>query len=365
MNRHEYCVIMAGGVGSRFWPVSTEAEPKQFHRINGMGESFLQKTYGRMARVIPEENIFVATMARYKETVLEQLPGLSEDRLLLEPYRRNTATTIVYAALSLKYMDPEAVMVATPADHSIGDPEIFDKTIRQALDYAAGNDILLTLGIVPTRPDTNFGYVQVSGGSSACESGKPVPAKTFTEKPDAELAKVFVDSGEFLWNSGIFIWKADFVLREMKECCPEFSILWADWRKAFASADKDVFIEKAYSDSPRISIDYALMEKSGKVWVLPVRFQWGDLGSWSTLYRATRDEADGGNSVLTAGPRIVGKLKDSMVYTTDERKLTVVRGLENFMVVDTDDALLICPRDDRDLQEILSELALPEYEKYK
>ena len=365
MNKHEYCVILAGGIGSRFWPVSTEYEPKQFHVVNGLGISFLQNTYKRMLRAIPEENIYVASLARYKDQVMEQLPGISEDRLILEPYRRNTATTIVYAALLLMHRDPEAIMVATPADHSIGDPELFDNTIRQAVEHVAANDVLLTLGIVPTRPDTNFGYIQVAGGSEAYTTGKPVLAKTFTEKPDAELAKVFVDSGEFLWNSGIFIWKADFVLQEMKECCPEFSHIWENWKEAFGGDDKESFVEKAYAGSPSISIDYALMEKSDKVWILPVSFKWGDMGSWSTFYDAIKDDSDNGNAVRTAGPRIVKNLKGDMVYTTDSGKLTVIRGLENFLVVDTDDTLLICPRDDKELQEVLSEIALPEFEKYK
>jgi len=355
---------MAGGVGSRFWPVSTEEEPKQFHRVNGLGMSFLQNTYKRMLRTLPEENIFITSLARYKDIILEQIPGMSEDRLILEPYRRNTASTIVYSALFLMERDPEAIMIATPADHSIGDPELFDSTILQAVKYASENDVLLTLGIVPTRPDVNFGYVQVAGGSQAYASGKPVLAKTFTEKPDEELAKVFIDSGEFLWNSGIFIWKADFVLAEMKRYCPEFSSLWAGWKKGFASKDRENFIQRAYADSPRISVDYALMEKSDKVWVLPVNFKWGDLGSWSTLYDAAKDE-EGNNAILCKGPKIVKDLKGTMVYTTEAGKLTVIRGLENFFVVDTDDTLLICPRNQKDFQEVLSEIALPEFEKYK
>ncbi|MCR5519795.1 MAG: mannose-1-phosphate guanylyltransferase [Bacteroidales bacterium] len=362
MTDHRYCVILAGGIGTRFWPLSREYKPKQFLRVWNQEKSFIRYTFERMVRSIPLENIYVSTLAQYKSMVMEHLPELPEENIILEPYGRNTAPTVAYSATLLQAKDPEAVIVVAPADHNISDNAMFDKNIDQALEIAASQDILLTLGIVPTRPDTNFGYVQVSGGKDAYSDGTLVKAKTFTEKPDKELAKVFLDSGEFLWNSGIFFWKASVVLEEMHKCCPELAKLWDGYE---AAADKDAFVQRAYSDSTRISIDYALMEKSEKVWVLPAKFIWSDIGSWSTLYEYTAEKEEDGNAISTEGKRIVKNVTHSIVTGSDPGKLTVVCDLDNFMVIDTDKILLVCPRDERRLQEILSELALPEYSEFK
>ena len=365
MTEHEYCVILAGGIGSRFWPISNEAKPKQFHSIHAGGASFLQETYSRMARSFAPGNIYIASLARYSELILEQLPGVKAENLILEPYGRNTATTIAHAAYMLLSKDPGAVMVATPADHAIGDDDLFDATIRKAMDRAESQNVLLTLGIVPTRPDTNFGYIQAEGGREAWKSGEPVAAKTFTEKPDAELAKVFVDSGEFLWNSGIFIWKASVVISEMEKCCPEITRLWKGWEQAFAGRDRELFVQKAYSDSPRTSIDYALMEKSDKVWILPAKFKWADIGSWGTLYRFTSAHDPDGNAMRFAGPHIVKDVKGDLIYTSDAGKLTVIKGLRDYMVIDTGKVLMVCPRDEATFKETLSEIAMPEFSEYR
>lgn len=362
MTEHNYCVILAGGIGTRFWPVSKEYKPKQFQRVWKSNDSFLQMTFKRMKRIFPASHIFVATLARYKDLVTAQLPDLPEENIILEPYGRNTAPTIAFSARLLLDKDPDAVMVAVPADHNICGEELFADTVRKAIAHVSSNDVLLTLGIVPSRPDTNFGYVQVSGGSHAYKSEVPVKAKTFTEKPDAELAKVFYDSGEFLWNSGIFIWKAAVVLKEMALCCPEIARLWDGWESA---ADKDAFIDKAYADSIRTSVDYALMEKSENVWVLPAKFGWSDLGSWSTLYEYATDAAQKGNAEWLQGPQIVKDSRNSLLIQTNKGKLTIAKGLEDYMVIDTGDVLMICPRDDHDFQETLSELALPEYSEFK
>ncbi|MBR4817316.1 MAG: mannose-1-phosphate guanylyltransferase [Bacteroidales bacterium] len=362
MTNHRYCVILAGGIGTRFWPLSREYKPKQFLRVWNQEKSFIRYTFERMARTIPVENIYVATLFQYKGMVQEHLPELPEANIILEPYGRNTAPTVAYTATLLQAKDPEAVIVVAPADHNIADNAMFDKNIIQALDLATEQDILLTLGIVPTRPDTNFGYVQVTGGRDAYSSGALVKAKTFTEKPDTELAKVFLDSGEFLWNSGIFFWKASVVLEEMRKCCPELANLWEGYESA---PDKEAFVQRAYSDSTRISIDYALMEKSEKVWVLPAKFIWSDIGSWSTLYEDAADRQDNGNAISLEGKHIIKNVSHSIITGSDSGKLTVVCNLDNFMVIDTDKILLVCPRDDRRLQEILSELALPEYSEFK
>lgn len=362
MTDHRYCVILAGGIGTRFWPLSREYKPKQFLRAWNQEKSFIRYTFERMARNVNVENIYVATLVQYKALVQEHIPELPEENIILEPYGKNTGPTIAYSALILQEKDPEAVIVAVPADHDISDNSMFDSNIRRALDYAAENDILLTLGILPTRPDTNFGYVQVTGGPDSYLPGDPVKAKTFTEKPDAELAKVFLDSGEFLWNSGIFFWKASVVLAEMRKCCPELMNLWQDWD---SSTDRHTLVERAYSDSTRISIDYALMEKSDIVWVLPAKFVWSDIGSWSTLYEAVLEESDETNAISIDGKSILKEVSGSVIASVGADKLTVVSGLKDFMVIDTGQILLVCPRDDHKLQEILSELALPEYSEFK
>ena len=365
MSEHNYCVILAGGIGTRFWPVSREYKPKQFQSAMGSDRSFLQETWARMSQVVPEGHILVVTLARYADLVREHLPNLPEENLILEPYGRNTAPSIAYTANLLARRDPDAVMVACPADHIIKDDILFVQTLHRGLEYAASNDVLLTLGIVPTRPDTNFGYVQVSGGSEASGSDVPVKAKTFTEKPDAELARVFLDSGEFLWNSGIFIWKVRTVLQEMARCCPEISRLWDGWTGPKAATVEDLFVQKAYADSLRISIDYALMEKSDKVWVLPSKFNWSDIGTWSTLYEHAEVRDKDSNVTDMLGPGILKDVHGDVLVNRNPDKLTVVSGLENYMVIDTDNVLLVCPRDDKRFAELLSELALPQHSKYR
>ena len=364
MTDHRYCIILAGGIGTRFWPLSREYMPKQFLRVWNQEKSFIRLTFERMSRTVPVQNILVATLGSYKDLVLEHLPELPEENIILEPYGRNTAVTIAYSALLLQERDPEAVMVAVPSDHDISDDDMFDLNMVKAMDYAAANDVLLTLGIVPTRPDTNFGYVQVAGGKDAWTSGEPVQAKTFTEKPDMELAKVFLDSGEFLWNSGIFIWKVSVVLAELRKYCPDIIRLWDGW-EAVTGSERDAFVARAYSDSMRISIDYALMEKSDNVWVLPAKFVWSDIGSWSTLYEAVAGESADGNAIAVYGKLIAKDVFGSILVSPESGKLFAVSNLKDFMVIDTDKVLMVCPRDDRKFQEILSEVALPEYSEYK
>ncbi len=349
-----YCVIMAGGLGTRFWPISRKSLPKQFLSLRGDEKSLLRQTYERMARLITPENIIVSTLREYHDIVKEQIPELPEENILLEVYNRNTAPCLYFAANVILERNPQAVMVACPADHLIEDNEDFEHTIGAALDYAAAKDELITLGIMPTRPDENFGYIQVSGGRKAIEAGVPTPVKTFTEKPSRELAEVFINSGEFLWNSGIFVWKASLIVSEIKKYAPQISDLWAD------SADLDKF----YGDCPRVSVDYAVMEKTSRASVIPSHFRWADMGNWESLYdNLPKDEA--GNATNTLGKHLFKEDENTLTYIQNKSKLVAIRGLEGFVVVDTPDVLMICPRDESKIQEFISELAMPEFEDYR
>lgn len=359
---HEYCVILAGGAGPHFWPLSREDRPKQFHVAELSKLSFLQQTYRRMLGIFDEDHIYISSLAKYKGLIAEQLPEVPEKRLILEPYGRNTGPTIAFAAYTLLAKDPKAVMVVTPCDQEISDEKVFGQTLRRALDYAAHGNVLLTLGIVPTSANTNFGYVQVQGDYTP---GEPVKAKTFTEKPSEELAKVFVESGEFLWNSGIFIWKAAAIREEMHKCCPEITRLWKGWQKELGTEHESRFVEHVYTDSPNISIDYAVLEKSSNLFVLPANFGWSDVGNWNAFYESSSNKDENGNMVLVYGKSILKDNSGDIIYGAGTKKLLLVRGLENFVVVDTEDALLICPRDEKTLKETLSALKAPGYEQFK
>lgn len=354
---HKYCVILAGGGGAHFWPLSREDKPKQFQPSVPEGASFLQLTYKRALSLFPKDSIYVVSLERFEDILKEQLPDIPQEQLLLEPYGRGTATSIAYAAYALLEKDPDAVMLVTPSDHIIEDSDNFTATIARAADFASETNSLITIGIVPTNPNTGFGYVQVEGGIRACSRKEPLKAKTFTEKPSAELAQVFIDSGEFLWNSGIFVWKASAILEEMRHCCPEIPKLWKGWQNN---------LERVYSDSPNISIDYAVLEKSSNLKVLPADFGWNDVGSFSSYYEYSHcKDADGNMTIGVRGKAFVKDTKDSIVCSINPKKLVVVRGLEKYLVIDTDDVLLISPRDEKILQDTVRELKSPEFEEFR
>ena len=365
MTNHNYCVILAGGIGSRFWPISRENCPKQFLDPLGTGRTLLKSTWERMRRTFPASNILVVSLAKYKPLVEEQLPELPAENLVMEPYGRSTAPSISLAARVLLHRDPEAVMLVSPSDHHIGDNLLFDKAVREALEYVSVHDVLLTMGVVPTRPDANFGYIQVTGGKDAGADGCPVKVKTFTEKPDPELAKVFIESGEFLWNSGIFVWKAAVIRSEIRRHAPEISKVWKGWERALGTPSESGFVQRAYADSPRNSIDYALMEKSDNVWVLPVKFEWDDLGTWDSLYGYFSRHNPSGNAEMVLGPKIIRDASGNVLFSEAKNKLVVVRGLEDYMVIDTGDVLVVCPRDGKSMQDTLSEVSMPEFADYK
>ncbi len=356
---------MAGGIGSRFWPISRAAKPKQFLDFAAEGRSFLRLTYDRMRAVIPDDNIIVVSLFQYEDLVKSQIPELKDENLVLEPYNRNTAPCLAYVTYKLLKRDPLAVTVVAPADHVIDRIGSFNHTIQSALSYAAGTDSLITLGIQATRPDSNFGYIQMEGEA---EPGRPVKVKTFTEKPSEELAKVFIDTGEFLWNSGIFVWKASVIIRELERHIPDITRLFEGWQEHFCTDRERAFIERIYTDMPRLSIDYAVMEKTDLAWVYPAEFEWADIGNWQSLYDYIAYHDENGNATNSNNLLLDDLVKEctgNVIYTYKPKKLMALRGLEDYIVVDTDDVLLICPRDDEKFKDMLSSLAMPEFEKFR
>ena len=362
LNNHCYCIILAGGIGSRFWPISRSDMPKQFLDFSIQGRSFLRRTFDRMKAIIPEEHILVVSLERYADLVRTQLPELPESNLLLEPYSRNTAPCIAFATYTILLRDPDAITIVTPSDHAIARHEIFNKTLEAALSYAAGSDALITLGVIPTRPDPNFGYIQMAGQP---DGDRPVKIKTFTEKPDIELARVFLETGEFLWNSGIFVWRADAIRAALELYAPDITRLWTGWQEALASDGRREFLERIYTDMPHISIDYAVMEKTGKAWVYPANFRWADIGNWESLYEYLAYHDDRGNALNRTSRRLLLDSSDNIVYSTRDDKLLAIRGMDDFIVIDTEDVLMICPRDEEKLKDFLLQLAMPEYEEYR
>ena len=363
MSEHNYCVIMAGGGGFRFWPIGRASNPKQFLDLSGNGESFLQNCYRRACLIVPPKNILVVTLAGYAAHVKEQIPELLEENLLLEPYGRHTAPCIAYASYKLLHKDPQAVFAAIPSDILIGDETAFQETMLKALDYASRNRALITLGIVPGKPDTNLGYIQVKGGQNSYKKNVPSKVKTFTEKPDQSLAEIFIQSGEFLWNSGIFVWQAAVIKEEMEKHIPQVASLFKGLEKVVGTLAEHAFLEKIYGDMDKISIDYGVMEKTDIAWVYPTRFNWTDLTNWDSLYDFSSKDAAGN---VKEGERIVSKdNKNCIIATTVNGKLVAVKGLKNYIVIDTPDALLICPRDESKISSINTLIALPEYEDFR
>lgn len=359
-----YCVIMAGGSGTRFWPVSRNSRPKQFLDMADTGKTFLRLTYERFLNIIPKENIIVVTAAKYKEMLLEQIPEISEENLLLEPYAKNTAPCIAYATYSILKRNPQARVVVTPSDHIIENEGLFSQTITEALEYLKDTDALMSLGVVPTRPETNYGYAQIPGGMKAFKEGRPMKVKTFIEKPEKSLAEILISSGEFFWNSGIFIWKASTIKEEMETYIPEITGFFRGWETAIGSKIEDEFIKRAYTECLKISIDYGVMEKTEKSWLYPVNFGWTDISTWESLYNWTplKDEH---NNTTNVEKLMIDKTSSSLVISTDPGKMIAIKGLEEFMVIDTEDVLLICPKDDRKFKEFISRLGMPEFEKYR
>jgi mannose-1-phosphate guanylyltransferase len=339
-----FCVIMAGGIGSRFWPYSRSRRPKQFLDILGNGSSLLQQTFNRFRNICPVENIFIVGNEEYGSLILEQLPEIAPGQVILEPLRRNTAPCIAYANQRIARIRPDATIIVAPSDHLIANEDEFQKVIRQGLEFIRSREVLLTLGIQPSRPETGYGYIQVNGHENVDGNSCLRPVKTFTEKPDLELARIFLESGDFFWNSGMFLWTLDSIMHAFEKYLPEIHGLFNDGRHIYGTPEEAPFIRQVYSACSKISIDYGIMEKADNVYVLCAKdIGWSDLGTWGSLYDHLKND-DSANSV--GGGQVVAFDSHRNVIHSPEDKLVAIQGLDDYIVVDTDDVLLICRKDD-------------------
>jgi mannose-1-phosphate guanylyltransferase len=350
MNKNYYAVLMAGGVGSRFWPVSTEMFPKQFHDMLGTGDTLLQKTFSRLAKLIPAENILILTNEKYNDLVQEQLPQVNADKILLEPAMRNTAPCIAYAAHKIKQENPNATMVVAPSDHWIEDENAFLTNLKQCFDYSLSNDVLLTLGIQATFPNTGYGYIEFD----KTDYNNIKKVNQFREKPDYETAKSFLEQGNFLWNGGIFIWSVNSIISAFEKYQPKLNTLFSMANSVYNTADEKPFIEENYAKAENISIDYAIMEPANNIFVLPATFDWNDLGTWGSLHEKLPKDANN-NAVVNASLFPVNAT-GNMVRSTKNKKV-YIEGLTDYIVVEHQDVLLIVPKNkEQDIKKITAML---------
>ena len=348
-----YCVIMAGGIGSRFWPMSRTAYPKQFHDVLGIGRSLLQMTFDRLHKIAPAGNILVVTNESYRDLVLEQLPELNADQVLCEPFMRNTAPCIAYANYHIASKCKNANIVVAPSDHLIVNENEFVDTIHRAIDRTSNSSNLITLGIKPSRPDTGYGYIQFEDPKESIhKSIKQVV--TFTEKPNLELAEQFIDSGDFYWNSGIFVWSLKNIQASFEEHLPDMDALFKGFENHFGTEKEDKAIQDIYAQSENISIDYGIMEKAENVEVVLSDFGWSDLGTWGSLY-AHMEKDDLGNAMATDDVHTYDS-KNNLVHTPED-KLVVLQGLEDCIVVDTGKVLMVCHKnEEQKIKRIVTDL---------
>ena len=356
MANNQYCIIMAGGIGSRFWPKSRQTMPKQFLDILGTGKSFIRHTFERFAKLIPAENFLVVTNRKYKELVLEHIPELKESQILCEPIGRNTAPCIAYAAYTLQKLNPEAKMVVTPADHLILGEEEFRAIIGECMAFAIERNALVTVGIKPTRPDTGYGYIQVSDNQPLSK------VKCFTEKPNLELAQTFIRCGEFFWNSGIFIWSVKSIIEAFEKYLPEHHALFSALQPALGTDKEAAAVEQVFSECRAISIDYGVMEKADNVYVRCGEFGWSDVGTWGSVYQHSRKDRYA-NAVPSEGCYLYDTR--SSIVQLPKDKIAVISGLKEYIVVDTEDVLMICPRsEEQSIKKFIDEVKFHNGEKH-
>ena len=359
---NNYCIIMAGGIGSRFWPMSKSSMPKQFLDILGTGRTFIQMTFDRFKKVCPVENFYIVTSVDYKELVLQQLPELTEDQVLLEPLRRNTAPCVAYASYRIKNINSKANIIVAPADHLILKEEEFIAEIEKGVDFASHNDVLVTMGIKPSRPETGYGYIQIENKSEYKGFDNLYRVKTFTEKPNLEMANIFVSSGEFFWNSGIFIWSLKSILTAFDSHLKDVSGLFKKGEKLYGTPDEVPFINKTYSECQNISIDYGIMEKADNVHVLCADFGWSDLGTWGSLYENSSKDKD--RNSINGGEVFTYQTQNCIVNMPGD-KLVVLQGMDGYIVVESDNTLLICKKEDeQQIRQFVSDVKMVKGEDF-
>ncbi|WP_396151639.1 mannose-1-phosphate guanylyltransferase [Flavobacterium sp.] len=350
MNKNYYAIVMAGGVGSRFWPVSTTDFPKQFHDMLGSGETLIQKTFSRLSKLIPAENILILTNVKYNDLVLTQLPMVKQEQVLLEPAMRNTAPCILYASLKIQKMNPNALMVVAPSDHWIEDETAFISNLQQCFDYCQHENALMTLGIQPTFPNTGFGYIEFD----KTDSNPIKKVNQFREKPDYETAKSFLESGNFLWNGGIFIWSVKSITEAFSTFQPQMNQLFLEGFEKYNTEAEIDFIHQNYASAENISIDYAILEKAKNVYVLPANFDWNDLGTWGSLHEKL-DKDEQNNAIVNA--TVVLENASNNIIRTEGKKLVIIDGLNDYIVVDQGNVLLVYPKGkEQDIKQIVSRL---------
>jgi mannose-1-phosphate guanylyltransferase len=351
---------MAGGIGSRFWPMSRNAFPKQFLDILGTGKTLLQQTYHRFLNNCPKENIYIVTNEAYQGLVLKQLPDMKPGQVLSEPLRRNTAPCIAYASYKIAKINPDANIVVAPSDHIITKEDAFSQAIDECFAFTANHDCLLTLGITPSRPDTGYGYIQFIHEKDGDK--KIAKVKTFTEKPNLDMAKFFLQSGEFLWNAGIFIWNLKSILQAIKDHLPEMDNIFKEGAELYNTPAEHDFIRNAYEQCTNISIDFGVMEKAKKVYVMGADFGWSDLGTWGSLYDQIKHDA---NHNAIVGKNVMIYDTTNCVINMPKDKLVVLQGLNDYIVVESENILLICKKqDEQQIRNFVNDVKLLKGEKF-
>lgn len=351
MDKHQYAVIMAGGIGSRFWPMSRQNFPKQFLDILNTGQTLIQGTFQRLCDFIPRENIFVVTSNEYIPLVEKQLPDIRKENILGEPSRKNTAPCIAYISFKLMQMDPKASLIVAPADHLVLDRIAFKKVCLEAFSFVNKHNALITLGVTPLKPNTGYGYIQREVQSVTDNVYK---VKTFTEKPNLELAKTFLASGDFLWNAGIFVWQVKNIIKAFETYLPEMNEVFAAEIESFNTPGEKKALEHIYPLCTNISIDFGIMEKANNVYVIPASFGWSDLGTWNSVYENLGKDS---HSNAVAGIKVMIIDAAKCVIHSGNKKLMVLQGLEDFIVVDTCDVLLICKREkEQEIKDYVAEV---------
>jgi mannose-1-phosphate guanylyltransferase len=358
---NRYVLIMAGGVGSRFWPLSRKDKSKQFLDILGTGETLIQMTYRRFKGICPKNNIYIVTSEDGSETVKEQL-GIDSKHILAEPLRRNTAPCIAYGIFRIMSENPDAVIVVAPSDHLIQKEDEFRDVMNEAYRFAAENDALLTLGIKPDKPETGYGYIQANMKRPVDGFMNLHKVKAFTEKPELSMAKLFIESGDFYWNSGIFIWKASTVMASYDRYLPDIFHSFNEGKDKFGTGDELEFIKQAYAQCSSISVDYGIMEKADNVYVICTDLGWSDLGTWSSLYLHSEHDR---NDNVTLNSKVFTYNSEGNIISLPGDKIAVIRGLDDYIIIDSDDALLIVPKEqEQDIKLYLEDIRRGTGEKY-